>query len=220
MLFRKPRMRRIFGAVWLLFLLAFLWQAYKYGEPRPEMWKAFWCCFWFGTWVGYRNSGFYREEIQWPNSMTLVMYLYYISLAVLQVALYSSGIIILVWVMDIIPVYERTVVMTIFFSALMVVLLGLSQLSMCWDLHDKWAERSSSVLIRDVVGDWLDTGHFNTATWVLIDFFLALMLWPVFMAFGEPLAGEARWIIWMGLVYANFLILQAYLFFHYRKEGL
>ena len=61
---------------------------------------------------------------------------------------------------------------------------------------------------------------FDTGTWWFIDFFLLIMLWPIYMMFGEPFPVEDKWFIGLGLVYTNFLILQGYLYIRYRKEGL
>lgn len=217
--------RKIAGLVFGAAIMVDFWQ----GEANPQLRKILFVLVWTASWFRYRNSGFYHEQIQWPDSMGVIMYLYYISLASIQAVFYGVGIVGMLGVMDIIPIYTNDFVLKGAWALAMVVLpLSLSMLSECWDLHDKWAVHSGNTPINNFVdesikGFWkgqFGPACFDTGTWWLIDFFLLIMLWPIYMMFGEPFPVEDKWFIGLGLVYTNFLILQGYLYIRYRKEGL
>lgn len=215
--------RDIAGLAALAVLIIYFWQ----GEANPQLRKILFVIGWLAVWGRFRDSGFYHEQIQWPDSLGTVMYLYYISLASIQAVFYGIGIVGMLGVMDVIPIYTNDFVLKGGWALAIVVLpLSLSMLSECWDLHDKWAEHAGNALISNFVdeaikGRWRVSGDaFNTGTWCYIDFLMLIMLCPIYMNFGEPLSRDGKWIIWLGLVYTNFLLLQGYLYIRYRKEGL
>jgi hypothetical protein len=153
------------------------------------------------------------------------MHLYKISLIVLQVVFFGVGLVGLLWVIDMLPLLPDSFWLQGGLAIILVVLpFCLSLLSECWNLHDKWALRTGKDTIDGFMAAML--GHdrgvkkFDKHSWLFIDLFLLLMLGFTCMSWGEPLPQEDKWEIWLGWAYADFLLLQGYLYIRYRKEGL
>ena len=213
--------RDIAGLAALAVAAIYLW----YGEGNPQLQKILFVIGWAAVWIRYRNCGLGHEQIRWPDSLAVVMYLYKISLIVLQVVFFGVGLVGLLWVMDMLPLLPDSFWLQGGLAIIMVVLpFCLSLLSECWNLHDKWALRAGNDTIDGFMAAML--GHdrgvkkFDKHSWLFIDLFLLLMLGFTCMSWGEPLPQEDKWEIWLGWAYADFLLLQGYLYIRYRKEGL
>ena len=205
------------SARFLVFLGMVFWALFFVDEHKMEVF-VFACA--VALYLEAHKEGWQSPLIEWPEELSFLSTCYYASLKLLKLgAIVETVVLIYLFWNDVMHSPQLFHITGIIYLVNVIWLSATAGvLSICWSIHDKWAERTGNITIASLKPPFTQ-GHrgFKTWSWLLMD---AVVIMALVIMCVDHYALKQFDVFELTIVCAAYFVLmiplQLWMYFHYK----